>query len=147
MSKVIVTNRKARFDYYIEDTLEAGLVLSGGEIKSIRAGEVALEQSYIRPKNGELFLIGAHIKPYKFTDDKDYDPVRPRKLLLNKQEIYKLIKKLEQQGMTIVPLSLYLKNGWVKLEIAVAKGKAAPDKRSTIKDRESKREIARAMRK
>jgi len=147
VSKVIVTNRKARFDYFIEDRLEAGLVLTGGEIKSIRAGEVALEQSYIRPKNGELFLIGAHIKPYKFTDDKDYDPVRPRKLLLNKQEIYKLSKKLEQQGMTIVPLSLYLKNGWVKLEIAVAKGKAAPDKRSSIKDRESKREIARAMRK
>lgn len=143
MSKIIVTNRKARFDYHIEDRLEAGLVLTGGEIKSIRAGEVALEQSYIRPKDGELFLVGAHIKPYKFTDDKDYDPVRPRKLLLNKQEIYKLIKKLEQQGMTIVPLSLYLKNGWVKLEIATAKGKSAPDKRSSVKEREAKREMAR----
>lgn len=147
MSKTIVSNRKARFDYFIEDTFEAGIVLKGSEIKSIRNGEVSLEQSYIRPKNKELFLIGAHINPYKFSDDKEYDPVRPRKLLLNRSEIDKLIKKLEQQGKTIVPLSMYLKDGRVKLEIALAKGKSAPDKRSSIKERESKREIARSLRK
>lgn len=145
MSKIIVSNRKARFDYFIEDTFEAGIVLKGPEIKSVRNGEVSLEQSYIRPRNGELFLIGAHIKPFKFTDDKDYDPVRPRKLLLNRTEIDKLIRKLETQGKTIVPLSLYLKDGLAKLEIALAKGKAAPDKRSSIKEKESKREIARSM--
>jgi SsrA-binding protein len=145
VSKIIVSNRRARFDYFIEDTFEAGIVLKGPEIKSVRNGEVSLEQSYIRPKNGELFLINAHIKPYKFTDDKSYDPVRPRKILLNRTEIDKLIRKLETQGKTIVPLSLYLKDGLAKLEIALAKGKTAPDKRSSIKERESKREIARSM--
>lgn len=145
MSKIVVTNRKARFDYHIEDKIEAGLVLTGAEIKSIREGGMTLEQSYVRPHKGELFLIGAHIKPYGFADDKSYDPVRPRKLLLHKAEINKFRGKVESKGFTLVPLSIYLKEGKAKLELALAKGKSAPDKRQNIKEKESKRDLSRVM--
>ena len=145
MSKIVVTNRKARFDYHIEDRIEAGLVLTGAEIKSIREGGMTLEQSYVRPHKGELFLIGAHIKQYGFADDKSYDPVRPRKLLLHKAEINKFRGKVESKGFTLVPLSIYLKEGKAKLELALAKGKSAPDKRQNIKEKESKRDLSRVM--
>lgn len=143
--KVIAANRKARFDYHILDTFEAGLVLTGAEIKSIRAGEITVNEAYVRPQGGELFLLNAYIKPYSHSGDKEYDPRRPRKLLLHKREIEKLIRELETKGTTIVPLQLHLKNGRAKLEIALGKGKAAPDKRQDIKKREASREVAREL--
>lgn len=145
VSKSISSNKKARFEYHILDTYEAGLSLQGWEIKSIRVHGIILEGSYIRVKDAEVFLLGAHIKPYEFSKDKEVDPVRPKKLLLKKQEISKLKSKSEALGMTIVPLSLYLKEGRAKLEIALAKGKSAPDKRESIKARESKRELSRVL--
>lgn len=143
--KIISQNKKARFEYHIIETFEAGLVLTGAEIKSIRANGITLTESYIRPERGEIFLLNAHIKPYSYSAERDIDPLRKRKLLLNKREIDKLRGRVEQKGLTIVPLSLYLKHGIAKLEIGLAKGKAAPDKRQTIKERESKREVDRAL--
>jgi len=143
--KVIAANRKARFDYHILDTFEAGLVLTGAEIKSIRSGEITVNEAYVRPQGGELFLLNAYIKPYSHSGDKEYDPRRPRKLLMHKREIEKLIRELETKGTTIVPLQLHLKNGRAKLEIALGKGKAAPDKRQDIKKREASRDIAREL--
>jgi SsrA-binding protein len=143
--KLVSENRKARFDYHILERFEAGLVLTGAEIKSIRAGEVTVNEAYVRPQGGELFLLNAYIKPYSHSGDKDYDPRRPRKLLMNKREITKLIRELETAGTTIVPLDIHLKNGLAKLEIALGKGKAAPDKRQDIKKREAARDVAREM--
>lgn len=143
--KILVQNKKARFNYEILDTFEAGIVLTGAEIKSVREGEVSIQESFIRPFAGELYWIGAHIQPYAFSSAKDYDPVRKRKLLLHKSEIHKLQGRVETKGLTIVPLKLYLKNGRAKLEIGLARGKAAPDKRDSIKKREATREMARAV--
>jgi len=143
--KIIAANRKARFDYHILDTFEAGLVLTGAEIKSIRTGEVTIAEAYVRPQGGELFLLNAYIKPYSHSGDPEYDPRRARKLLMHKREIVRLSRELETKGTTIVPLQLYLKSGRAKIEIALGKGKAAPDKRQDIKKRESQREIAREM--
>ncbi len=144
-TKIISVNKKARYDYHVLETYEAGLVLSGAEVKSVRCGEVSLKESYIRPIRGELFLIGAHIAPYAFSGLADYDPVRKRKLLMHRMEIDKLRGSVERKGLTLIPLSIYLKGGYAKLEVALAKGKAAPDKRQGIKERESKRDAARAM--
>lgn len=141
--KLVVQNKKARFDYHIIESFEAGIVLTGAEIKSVRLGEVSLSESFVRPEKGEVFLFGAHIKPYSFNGDKEYDPTRRRKLLMHRHEIDKLRGRVEQKGLTIVPLKLYLKRGRAKLEIGLAKGKNAPDKRQTMKERESKREMAR----
>ncbi len=144
--KVLAMNRKARFDYHILETLEAGIVLTGAEIKSIRAGEATITEGYVRPDRGELFLLNAYIKPYAHSGgDKEYDPLRPRKLLLHKREVEKLVRELETKGVTIVPLQIHLKKGRAKLEIALAKGKAAPDKRQSVKQKESDREMARAL--
>lgn len=143
--KVIAENRRARFDFHILEELEAGIVLTGAEIKSIRANGITLSESYVRPMKGEIVLLGAHIQPYKFEGNKPQDPLRTRKLLLHSEEIAKLSSRVEQKGLTIIALSLYLKNGRAKLKIGVAKGKNNPDKRQTIKERESKREAARAM--
>ena len=143
--KVVVVNKKARFEYEILDVFEAGLVLTGNEIKSIRTGEISLAEAYVRPQAEELLLIGANIKEYKHSSAAEYDPVRKRKLLLHKREIRKLSAKVEQKGLTIVPLRVYLKGGKAKLEIALARGKAAPDKRRTVMDREMRREAQRAM--
>jgi SsrA-binding protein len=145
--KVIAQNKKARFEYHFIESYEAGLVLSGAEIKSVRGGGISLNEAYVRPNNGELFLIGAHIKAYSHSDSKDYDPLRPRKLLLHKNEIDKLRVRVETKGLTIVPVKVYLKGSHAKIEIALAKGKAAPDKRQSIKERESKRELARVIKK
>ncbi|MBX7139353.1 MAG: SsrA-binding protein SmpB [Oligoflexia bacterium] len=143
--KVICLNRKARHNYHIIETFEAGLVLDGGEIKSIRLGQITLDQSYIAPYGGELFLVGAHIKPYSFSSDKEIDPTRKRKLLLHKHEMDKLIGRVEQKGFTLIPLQIHLRRGRAKVELALAKGKDAPDKRADIKDREKRREAERAM--
>lgn len=143
--KVIAENRKARFNYQIVETFEAGMVLTGAEIKSIRQGGISLQESYVAPYKGELFLLSAHIKPYSHTKDDLYDPVRRRKLLMHKKEISRLQGKVEQKGLTLIPLKVYLKNGRAKIELALAKGKAAPDKRDDIKDRQAKREIERAV--
>jgi len=143
--RVLAVNRKARFEYEILETTEAGLVLTGAEIKSIRAGNLNLAESYIRPKDGELFLVGAHISPYSHSGAKDYDPVRPRKLLLKKAELLRLKSKVEQKGLTIVALDVHLSRGYAKLLVALARGKSAPDKRRTTQEREQKREVARAL--
>lgn len=143
--KIISLNKKARFDYFIIETFEAGLVLTGSEIKSVKQGGISLAESYVAPKDGELFLMGAHIKPYSFSADQTYDPTRKRKLLMHKKEIQRLSARVAQKGLTLVPLQIHLKGGYAKLEIALAKGKAAPDKRDNIKKRESERDMKRAM--
>lgn len=143
--KVINVNKKARFDYIILETFEAGIVLSGNEIKSVRSGGVSLTEAYIRPVDGEMFLIGSNIKEYAFSHDSDYNPTRQRKLLLHKREIDKLRGRVEMKGMTLVPLRIYLKRGIAKVEIGLAKGKDAPDKRRAIMAREKDREAERAM--
>lgn len=143
--KVIALNKKARFQYHIIETCEAGLVLSGAEIKSVRLGQITLNESYVMPWQGELFLHGAHIAPYSHSGAHDYDPTRKRKLLLHKHEIEKFSGRVEAKGLTIVPLRIYLKRGRAKLEIALAKGKDAPDKRESVKAREGKREMERVL--
>ena len=143
---IIVINKKASHDYFLENRLEAGLMLLGWEVKSLRQKKVQLIDSHIFIKNGEAFLFGANIVPLASTNTHSVaDPTRSRKLLLHKDEIRRLIGKVEQKGYTLVPLNLHWKNGRIKCEIALAKGKAEHDKRDTIKDREGKREVERAM--
>jgi SsrA-binding protein len=146
-TQIISTNRKARHRYHILESFEAGIQLTGREIKSIREGNVSIEESYIRPEAGEVFWVGAHIKPYTRTDSWEYNPTRARKLLLRKSEIEKLTSRVATKGLTVVPLQLYLKRGKAKLEIALARGKDAPDKREAIREREDKREADRARKK
>jgi SsrA-binding protein len=143
--KIIADNRKARFLYEILETYEAGLELKGSEVKSIRQGKANLQDGYALVRNGEALLLNVHISPYEKTAAYfNHDPRRTRKLLLHKQEIRKLIGKVEQQGLTLIPLKMYMKRGLVKMTIALAKGKKIHDKRASIKEREDKREIARA---
>lgn len=141
----IAHNRKAYHDYFIEETLEAGLVLVGSEIKSIRAGRVNLRDSYVTFRDGEAWLVGSHIAGYSQASYLDHDPRRDRKLLMNKREILRWRQKAEQKGYTIVPLRLYLRNNLAKVEIALARGKRLYDKREAIAERESQRDIERAM--
>lgn len=143
--KVVAQNKKARHDFFIEQTMEAGLVLSGTEVKSIRQGKVNLKDSYAEIKNGEIFLVGAHITPYEQGNIFNKDPLRDRKLLVHKAEINKLIGYTQRDGMALVPLQLYLKRGKVKLELAVAKGKKLYDKREDIAKRDANREIDRRI--
>lgn len=144
--KVLSDNRKARFLYDILETYEAGLQLMGTEVKSIRAGKVNLQDGYALIRNGEAWLINVHISPYTSSSQYfNHDPRRTRKLLLHRQEIRKLIGKVEQQGLTLVPLKLYLKRGLVKVSIGLAKGKKLHDKREDLKRRQDRREIQRAM--
>ena len=144
--KVLSDNRKARFLYDILETYEAGLQLMGTEVKSIRAGKVNLQDGYALIRNGEAWLINVHISPYTSSSQYfNHDPRRTRKLLLHRQEIRKLIGKVEQQGLTLVPLKLYLKRGLVKVSIGLAKGKKLHDKREDLKRRQDQREIQRAM--
>ncbi len=145
--KVVARNRKARHDYHIEDQYEAGLVLKGTEIKSIREGRVSISDGYVRPRDGELWLLEVHIGAYKPAGRYyGHDPRRPRKLLLHRYQIDRLIAEVERSGYTIIPLQLYLKSGQAKVEIALAKGKALHDKRRSIAERDAQREIERAMR-
>ncbi len=143
--KVIEVNKKAGFNYHLLEKFETGIVLTGGEIKSIRQGHISLTESYVAVQDNELFLLNAHINQYSHDTDLKYDPRRKRKLLMHRLEIDRLRAKVEQKGLTIVPTRIYLKKGRAKLEIALAKGKAAPDKRDVIKDRERKRDAERAM--
>ena len=143
--KVIARNKKARFEFFIEDTFEAGLVLVGTEVKSLREGKVSLKDSYGSVKNGEVFLVGAHITPYSHGTHINHKPERERKLLLNKREIKKLYGKTSERGFTLVPLSIYFKKGKAKLEIGLGKGKAKYDKREAIKRKDEKRDMDRAM--
>jgi SsrA-binding protein len=144
--KVIANNRRASHDYFLEDRYEAGLVLTGTEIKSIRAGKVSLQHAYVIPQRDELWLIDAHIAPYEHGSRQNHDPKRPRKLLLHRREINRLIDQVSIRGYTIVPTQLYLKDGRAKLEIALARGKRQYDKRQAISKRESERQMERAVR-
>jgi SsrA-binding protein len=144
--KTICVNRKARHDYTIEETYEAGLALTGGEVKSLREGRANLKDSYARVDKGEAFLLNAHISNYGPAHYFNVDPTRTRKLLMHKKEIMRLMGKVQEQGLTLVPLRLYFKKGRAKVELALARGKKLYDKRATIREREVKRDIARAMR-
>ena len=144
-SKLITKNKKARFDYQLGETFEAGMVLKGTEVKSLRLGKGNLTDSYARLKEGEAWLIGCHISAYPYAYYDNHDPERPRKLLLHKRELKRLAGKIQEQGMSLIPLRLYFKNGRAKVELALAKGKKTHDKRQSIKEREHSREIARAM--
>ena len=144
--KTVATNRKARHDYFIDETYEAGIVLTGTEIKSARAGRVNLRDSYVQVKDGELWLIDTHIAPYKQAGRGSHEPQRPRKLLMHRREISRLQGKIQEKGYTIVPLRLYLKhNKWAKVEIALARGKRLYDKRQTIRKHDAQREMERAL--
>ena len=145
--KIICLNRKASFNYYFEDILEAGIVLKGSEIKSVRNGKINIADAYAVEKKGELVLINSHISSYKQASYSNHNPTDERKLLLNKKEINKLIGKIQRDGLTIVPTKMYFKKGKAKIEIAVAKGKKLHDKRQTKKTKDWNREKARYFRK
>ena len=144
--KPIAQNRKARHDYFIEDTYECGIELVGTEVKSIRGGKVNLKDSYARVKNGEVFIIGMHVSPYEMGNIFNRDPFRDRRLLLHKSEIRKLQAATMQDGFALVPLSLYFRDGRVKLELAIARGKKLYDKRASTAERDAKRNMDRALR-
>lgn len=146
-SRLIAENRKARFDYFIEDRYEAGLALQGWEVKAMRAGRAQLKEAYVYLRNGEAFLFGAHISPLASASTHVIaDPVRTRKLLLNRSELNHLVGSVERRGYTLVPLELYWKNGRAKLQVGLAKGKKQHDKRATEKDRDWQRDKARLLR-
>ena len=144
--KVVASNRKARRNYTIVDTYEAGLVLVGSEVKSLRDGKMELKDSYGDIRGGEAYLVGAHIAPYDFAHEGGHDPERVRKLLLHRQEIDRIAGSLAEKGLTLVPLQVYFKDGNAKVELALARGKTTVDKRHTLRDREHAREIERATR-
>lgn len=145
--KIIAENRKARFDYEIEDVFEAGMVLKGTEVKSLRQGRANLKDSYARIKKGEVFVYQLHISPYSFASYDNHDPLRPRKLLLHKREIKRLYGKVNEQGYTLVPLKMYFKEGKAKLALALARGKKKHDKRESIRRRDEQREMDRLRKK
>lgn len=145
-TKTIATNRRARYDYEIFDTYEAGLVLRGSEVKSLRDGRANLKDSYAIWKDGEMWLIGCRISPYPFARGGGHEPDRTRKLLLNRHEIEKIRSQIAERGRTVVPLKMYFKDGKAKLELGVAKGKDRFDKRETLKRKQADREMERAMR-
>ncbi len=144
--KTITVNRKAQYDYQIMRTLEAGLSLVGTEIKSIRDGRVSIREAYVRPDGGEMWLVGAHVAHYPPAGSANHDPTRRRRLLLHRRQIDELGRAVDSEGVTIVPLRLYLKGGRAKLEIAVARGKKHYDKRAAIAKRDADRQIERALR-
>ena len=145
--KIICLNRKASFNFFFQEILEAGIVLKGSEIKSVRAGKVNIAESYAIEKDGELILINSHIASYKQASYSNHNPTDERKLLLNKREINKLIGKMQRDGLTIVPTKMYFKKGKAKIELAVAKGKKLHDKRASKKDRDWNRDKSRYFRK
>lgn len=146
-SKLVAENRRARFDYAIEDTLEAGIVLTGTEVKALRAGRANIAESYASPERGELYLINAYIPEYGPASRFNHEPRRPRKLLVHRRQLNKLFGAVEREGRTVVPLRLYFnERGMAKLELALAKGKKLHDKRATAKERDWQRDKARLMR-
>ena len=144
--KVLAKNKRARHDYHVVDSLEAGVVLHGTEVKSVRLGKVQLVDSFVRIEDGEAYLVGAHISPYEQGNRFNVDPRRRRKLLVHKSEIRRLNRQVMEKGMTLVPLSVYLKRGIVKLEVGVCRGKRAFDKRETIRRRDAQRDMERQIR-
>ena len=143
--KTIATNRRARHEFHILDRVEAGLVLTGTEVKSLRAGKVALREAFAMERGGELWLMGATIEPYLQGNRANHEPTRDRKLLLHGEERDKLVSRVSEKGLTLIPLRLYFKNGRVKVEIALAKGKDGVDKRHAMADRDARREIDREL--
>ena len=144
--KTITVNRRAFYDYEVLERVEAGLALTGTEIKSIRAGQVNIRPAYVRPQEGEMWLMNAHIAPYQEGTIYNHEPLRPRKLLLHKSQMLELAANVDQKGLTIVPLRLYIKNHVAKVELGLVRGKRQYDKRRTIMEREQDREAQRAMR-
>jgi SsrA-binding protein len=142
--KMICRNRKAYFDYAIDDLFEAGLVLKGTEVKSLRLGKANIEDAYARFRDGEIFLINAHISPYPHAAGDNHEPTRPRKVLLRRRELKRLLGKLTERGYTLIPLKLYFKDQYAKVELGLAKGKKKFDKREAIRAREEQRELERA---
>ena len=145
-SNVVCRNKKARFSYEIEDTLEAGMALTGSEVKSLRMGKANLKDSYATIKNGELWLVNCHISEYPFASIGNHDPERRRKLLVTKRQLKRLTGKIQERGLTLVPLKIYFKAGWAKVQLGLGRGKKLHDKRETIKRRDQQREADRAMR-
>jgi SsrA-binding protein len=144
--KIVTENRKARHDYFIDETYEAGIALTGTEVKSLRAGRVNLKDSYAQVDNGEMFLHNMHISPYEQGNRYNVDPIRARKLLMHRTEINRLFGKVKQQGLTLVPLKLYFKRGRIKVEIALAKGKKQYDKRDALAAKDAQRDVQRSLR-
>ncbi len=142
----VVKNRRAFHDYFVLESMEVGVVLSGTEIKSVREGKVQMAEAYCRVENGELWIIGMHISPYTHGSYTNHDPLRPRKLLAHRDQIMHYAEEVERKGLTLIPLNLYLKKGRAKLEVGVCRGKKLWDKRDASADREAQRDIARAMR-
>ncbi len=142
---VVARNKKALHDYFIEETFEAGLVLRGTEIKSIRQGNVQLKESYARVRDGECYIIGMHISPFDQGNIHNHDPLRDKKVLLHKQQIRKIEARLQKEGVTLVPLSIKLVNGFAKCDLGIAKGKQVHDKRQDLKEKQAKREMASAL--
>ena len=143
--KQVAANRKALHDYTIEDTYEAGVALTGTEIKSVRAGRVSLRDGYVQIRNGEAWLLNVHISPYDFGNRENHEPKRERRLLLHRQEIRKMQSKVAERGWTIVPLRVYLKEGRAKIEVALARGKRLYDKRDAVAERDMDRDLRRAI--
>lgn len=143
--RIVSENRKARHDYIIEETYEAGIELRGTEVKSLRAGRANLKDSFAIVENGELFLYGMHISPYEHGNIFNVDPLRPRKLLMHKKEIMRLLGKIKEQGLTLVPIKAYFKQDKIKIELGLAKGKKLYDKREAAAEKSAKREIVRAL--
>ena len=144
--RVVATNRRARHEYEILETLEAGLVLRGTEVKSLRDGGVNFKDSYVTVRNGEAWLRGCHISPYSHGTDANHEPERDRKLLLHKREITRIVGKTAEKGLTVVPLKIYFKGGRIKIEVGLARGKKLHDKRASLRERETKREMEKAAR-
>jgi SsrA-binding protein len=144
-TRLIAENRRARHDYHLLERFEAGIALTGTEVKSLRAGEVTLQRAFADLREGELYLLGAHISEYAQGNLQNHDPDRERKLLLHRRELDSLLGKVRERGLTLVPTRMYFKNGRVKVEIALAKGKEARDKRRDIADRDARRQIERAL--
>ncbi len=145
-TKVLASNRKATFNYAIQETLECGVELRGTEVKSMKEGKFSFGDAYAKMDKGELWLVGMHITPYRYGNINNHEPDRPRKLLVHRQELRRLGRKVAEKGLTLVPLRFYLKRGLVKLELGVGRGKKLVDKRETIKRRDQQRETERAMR-
>lgn len=141
--KIVAENRKARFDYFVEDTYECGVSLQGTEVKSVKAGNLSFPDAFAEISNGEVWVKNLHISEYSYSSIFNHNPDRPKKLLLHKEEIKKLLRKTDEKGYTLIPLSIYLKNGRVKLSLGVCKGKKQYDKRDTIKNRDIQRDIQR----
>lgn len=144
--KLLAKNRKARFNYTVDDSLECGIVLEGSEVKSFRAGNISFPDAFAEIRNGEVWLMGLHITPYIYSSVFNHDPDRPKKLLLKRDEIKRLARKVDEKGFTLVPLEFYLKHGIIKVELGICRGKKVFDKRADIRDRDVKRDLQREFR-